>query len=98
MIINMLGAKDKLVPVRYMLGDFLFAYMFLRCYFVVRTLMNFSTFSDLNSKKVCNKHGFESNTSFCFKALIQKNPGATVAITAIFSIAWLSYLLRIFER
>ena len=97
-IINMLGAKDQYVPVHYMLGDFLFAFMFLRCYFVIRTIMNFSTFSDLNSKKVCNKYGFESNTSFCFKALIQKNPGNTILITAVFSIAWLSYLLRIFER
>lgn len=69
-IINMLGSKDALVPVRYMLGDFLFAFMFLRCYFVIRTIMNYTSFSDLNSKKICNKYGFESNTSFCFKALI----------------------------
>ena len=97
-IINMLSAKDQLVPVNYMLGDFLFAFMFLRCYFVIRTIMNFTSFSDLNSKKICYKFGFESNTSFCFKALILKSPGATVAFLAVFSIAWLSYLLRIFER
>ena len=81
-----------------MLGDFLFAFMFLRCYFVIRTIMNFTAYSNLNSKKVCDKYGFEADTSFCFKALIQKSPGATVAFTAMFSILWLSYLLRIFER
>jgi hypothetical protein len=98
LIINMTSSKDQLVPVHYMLGDFLFAYMFLRCYFLLRTIMNFSVFSDLNSKKICSQHNFEHNTSFCFKALVQKSPGATVAFLAIFSIMWLSYLLRIFEK
>ena len=98
LIINMLGAKDKLCPVHYMLGDFLFAFMFLRCYFLLRTIMNFSVFSNLNSKKICSQHNFEHNTSFCFKALVQKSPGSTVAFLAVFSILWLSYLLRIFEK
>lgn len=97
-IINMLGSKDQLVPVKFMLGDFLFAFMFMRCYFIIRTIMNFSSYSDLHSKKICSKYGFESNTSFCFKALILKNPGLTILFTAVMSIMWLSYLLRIFER
>jgi hypothetical protein len=66
----MFGNKNELVPVRYMLGDFLFAFMFLRCYFLLRTIMNFSLYADLQSKKVCIKYNFESDTSFCFKALI----------------------------
>ena len=97
-IINMFGDKSKLVPVNYMLGDFLFAFMFMRCYFLMRTIMNFSAYSDLNSKKICAKYGFESDTSFCYKALILKTPGLTVLFTAVMSIMWLSYLLRIFER
>jgi hypothetical protein len=48
-ILNMLGSKDQLVDVKYMLSDFLFAFMFLRFYFVIRTIMNFSIYSDLNS-------------------------------------------------
>ena len=98
LIINMLGLKNELVPVHYMLGDFLFAFMFMRCYFLLRTIMNFSVYSDLNSKKICSKHNFEQDTSFCFKALVQKRPGSTVAFIAVFSIMWLSYLLRIFEK
>jgi hypothetical protein len=70
MIIDMFGSKSTLVPVNYLLGDFLFAFMFLRCYFVIRTIMNFTSYSNLNSKKICDKFGFESDTSFCFKALI----------------------------
>lgn len=43
-ILNMLGSKNEYVPVKYMLGDFLFAFMFFRVYFVIRTIMNFSTY------------------------------------------------------
>lgn len=65
----MLGAKDQYVDVHYMLGDFLFALMFLRFYFILRTIMNFSIYSDLSSKKICKNNGFESNPAFCFKAM-----------------------------
>jgi hypothetical protein len=97
-ILNMLGSKDQLVDVNYMLGDFLFAYMFLRVYFLLRTVSNFSYYSNLNSKKICSKYGFESNTSFVLKASILKHPGLTILLVSITSIMWLSYLLRIFER
>jgi hypothetical protein len=97
-VIDMLITKSKYVEVKYMLGDFLFAFMFLRFYFVIRTLMNFSNVSDLSSKKICKKHNFESNTSFCFKAFFKKHHSLTIFGLAFFSIMWLSYLLRIFEK
>lgn len=43
-ILNMLSSKDQYVPVKYMLGDFLFAFMFLRVYFLIRTIFNFSIY------------------------------------------------------
>lgn len=94
----MLGTKDKYVDVNYMLSDFLFAFMFLRFYYLIRTLMNFSVYSELYSKRVCSKHKFEANTFFCIKALLTKAPGTTILVIATLSIMWLSYLLRIFER
>lgn len=97
-ILNMLGAKDQMVDVKYMLSDFLFAFMFLRCYFLLRTITNFSIYSELNSRRICSNNGFKVNASFVLKANIQKRPGLTVLFTAVFSIMWLSYLLRIFEK
>jgi len=94
----MLATKSTYVEVKYMLGDFLFAFMFLRFYFVIRTLMNFSNVSDLSSKKICRKYNFESNISFAFKAFFKKNHSLTIFVLAFTSIMWLSYLLRIFER
>jgi hypothetical protein len=54
----MLSSKDQYVPVKYMLGDFLFAFMFFRIYFLVRTIMNFSIYQDLYSRRVCINNQF----------------------------------------
>jgi hypothetical protein len=87
-----------MVDVHYYLSDFLFAWMFMRFYYIIRTLINFSVFSELYSKKVCAKYKFEGNTSFCVKACIAKMPGTTIFFVTLISVMWLSYLLRIFER
>jgi hypothetical protein len=97
-MLDMLGTKTQYLDVRYMLGDFLFAFMLFRCYFLVRTLMNLNLYSELSSKRICGKHQVQSGVSFSLKALIKERPGITVFLTALISILWLAYLLRIFER
>lgn len=87
-----------MIKVQYLTSDFLFAFMFFRCYFLVKTIMNYTEYMELYSKKVCHKYGFTVTTSFCIKAMMLKKPGKTVFFTAIFSILWLSYILRVFER
>jgi hypothetical protein len=69
-ILNMLGSKDQFVDVKYMLSDFLFAFMFFRCYFFLRTVTNFSMYSELNSRRICGNNGFLVNASFVLKANI----------------------------
>jgi hypothetical protein len=81
-----------------MLGDFLFAFMLFRLYFLVRTLLNLNLFSELTSKRICGKHQVVSGPQFCIKALIEERPGLTMIMAAVISIMWLSYILRIFER
>ena len=94
----MLGSKSRRVPVSYNLSDFLFAFMFLRVYFLIRTLLNFTNFSDLYSKKVCAKYGIQANTSFYVKALYVRSPGLVVFMVSGISVLVLSFVLRIFER
>ena len=58
-IIDMSSKADK-IQVTYLIGeDFLFAWLFLRVYFLMRTMLNFSVFSDLYAKRVCVKYGFQ---------------------------------------
>ena len=98
-IIDMMGTKKDTNPVTYLIcADFLFAAMCFRVYFLVRTMMNFSVYAELYSKRICVKYGFEQNTSFCLKALITKNTGKTVLYVCVISVMFFAYLLRIFER
>lgn len=97
-MLDMAVTKKNYINVRYMLGDFLFAWMLLRFYFVVRALMNLNLFSELSSKRICGKYQVKAGTAFCLKALISERPGSTVFLLTVISILWLSYLLRIFER
>jgi len=55
-MLDMLATKTTYIDVRYMIGDFLFAFMLLRFYFLVRTLMNLNLYSELTSKRICGKY------------------------------------------
>ena len=97
-IIDMLSTKSQLIPVHYKLSDFLLAFMFFRLYFLVRTLFNFTIYSDLYSKRICTKYEFEANTHFYIKAIYSKRPGLIILIVLLITITYYSYVLRIFER
>jgi hypothetical protein len=98
-IIDMMGTKKETNPCTYLLcSDFLFAAMCMRIYFLVRTMMNFSVFAELYSKRICVKYGFEQDTSFCLKAMMTKSAGKTVLLVCLISVMWFAYVLRIFER
>ena len=50
-----------LVSTYYLVGDFLFAFKFLRIYFVIRAVFNYVQYMDLYSKKLCKKYGFTAS-------------------------------------
>lgn len=52
----------------YYLGDFFFAVMFVRVFFLVRTLDNYSLYTDAFSKQICKSYGFSSGLRFSVRA------------------------------
>ena len=71
--------------------------MFVRVIFLIRAIFNYSTFTDLYSKRLCESYGFTANVRFTFKCLIIRNPGLTTFCTIFVSTFMLAYFLRIFE-
>lgn len=57
------GSIDTIIAF-YRLSDFLLAFMFLRFFFLCRTIINFSIYTDAYSKKLCNSYGFISGVRF----------------------------------
>ena len=60
------GSIDSLTAY-YMLSDLLMAFMFLRFFFLCRTVINFSIYTDAYSKKLCNSYGFISGVRFTIR-------------------------------
>ena len=85
------------VRVMYSLSDFLLALMWMRVFFLIRSIFNYSIYTDAYSKKLCRSYGFSAGVRFTFKCQIIVNPEWTVAIMFTSTILILSYILRIFE-
>jgi hypothetical protein len=65
--------------------------------FLIRTVINYSIFTDIYAKRLCNSYGFTANVRFTFKCMIIKNPGLTTFVTITISTFMLAYFLRVFE-
>jgi Ion channel len=89
--------KKKYVLTYYRASHVLLAFMFVRMLFLLRTIFNYSMFTDLYSKRLCQTYGFTANVRFTFKCMIIRNPGLTVVCTLTASTFILAYILRIFE-
>jgi hypothetical protein len=89
--------KNALVPVYYLLSDFILAFMFFRIVFLFRSVINYSIFMDIYSKKLCKSYGFTANVRFAFKCFIRSQAGSTVVCILVSSVLILAYLLRICE-
>ena len=83
--------------VRYLLGDFILVFMFLRVFFIVRALFNYNIYQDMYSTKLCRSYGFTANTRFSYKCMLKTRPGFTLRTTMFLSVVVLAYCLRIFE-
>ena len=81
------------------LCDYLLAFMFLRIVFLLRTFVNFGTYTDAYSRKLCRtEYGFTSGVRFTLKVHMVTNPGKSAFYIVSSSIMILSYLMQIFER
>ena len=79
------------------MSDFLLALMFLWLIILIRNFFNYSVYSDVFAKWLCEWYGFTAGMRFCFKCYIVKYPITTVLSTLTVSILVLSYLIWIAE-
>lgn len=81
----------------YLLSEFILAFMWLRIFFVVRSIFNYSVYTDAYSKKLCQSYGFSAGVRFTFKCQMIVNPEWTVFIIFTSMVFIFSYILRVFE-
>ena len=81
----------------YLLSEFLIAIMWFRLFFLIRSIFNYSIYTDAYSKKLCKSYGFTAGARFTLKCQIMVNPEWTVFVLFTSTIFILAYVLRIFE-
>jgi len=71
--------------------------MFLRLFFMYRSFINYSIYTDAYSKKVCKNYGFTSGVRFSYKCQLENHPGTFVLVLFTSTVLILAYVMRIFE-
>ena len=81
----------------YFVSDFILVFMFFRFFFLVRSVINYSIYTDAYSKKICLQYGFTSAYRFASKSHLAMSPATTVFTVFAFIVFILAYIVRIFE-
>ena len=85
-------------PALYLYSQVIVAFMWLRLYFLVRCILNYTcTYSGAYQKYLCWSFGFTSDTRFIIKCYIKNSPFKSICILLFGTIFGLAYVLRIFE-
>ena len=79
------------------MSDLFLTVMFMRLFFLYRSVLNYSIFTDAVSKKMCNQHGFNNSMKFALKCMLNLYPATVVFSTFLIVIFIAAYLLRVFE-
>lgn len=87
----------KNIKVVYFLSEFLISFMVMRFYFILRTIFNFSIYSDSFSKQLCRTYSLKPGVFFTMKCYLINHPQITVLSLLSFTIFVFSFVLRIYE-
>lgn len=87
----------KHTPVVYLLSDFLIALMHIRVIYIIKSLVNYSIYTDAYSLRLCQSYGFQGGARFYLKCLYNQYPLAINFTIFTIAVLVLSNLLRIFE-
>jgi len=90
-------ARDKEIPIYYLLSDFILAFMFVRFFILMRSVFNYTIFMDMYSKKLCKTFNFTANVRFAYKCFLKYSPGLTIFCTILTSVLIGAALFHIFE-
>lgn len=83
--------------VYYLLSDFILAFMLTRMYFLLRSITNYSQYTDSFARKLCRNYGVSTGLRFSMRCYLKNNPGITIGVMFLSSVLILAYILRIFE-
>lgn len=96
---TVLGGTDYAdTTVAYTSGEAAYFFMFIRLFFLFRSLFQLVSFQDSFAIEVCEPHHVEANIRFSIKCLFKMYPMTMVVALLAGTVPLIAYLLRLVER
>jgi len=92
------GAEYADTEVAYTGGEFAYFFMYIRLFFLFRSLFQLVPFQDSFAIEICEPHHVKANIRFSIKCLFKMYPMAMIATILLSTIPLIAYLLRLAER
>ena len=73
------------------------AFMWLRILYLLKTVYNFSIYSDAYAKRLCALYGFENDIWFTIKTQFVVHPERSILFIFLAFTSMFAYIVRIFE-
>jgi hypothetical protein len=91
------GSMSARSDVYYLWGDFTLVFMFSRCFFGMRAILNNTPVMSAYAQKMAKHFGFEGGVGFAFKANLKEYPARSMLITLILTTFLLGSVLKVTE-
>ena len=92
------GTSFPSAPDCFLLAEVLYCLMFLRAFFLVRALLNYSGFNDSMARRICSLSDTSPNLGFNIRTMARGHPW--VFLAAVIGLCWVTFsqLMRVVER
>jgi len=87
----------KEINVVYFLSEIFTSIMTLRLYFIARTVVNFSIYTDAFSKQLCKAYGFMPGVHFNMKCYMINHTSQIVVTLFLSTVFFFAFNIRVFE-
>lgn len=82
----------------YTLAELCYCFMFFRCFFIIRSISNFSSFQNEWARMSCEKYSTKPGFSFAFKSLVKTSPTFMITLLFMILLIFSSLVYRVLER
>lgn len=78
--------------------EFMYIFMYMRLFFIIRAVFNFTPYQDDHARYYCSKFKSRSNFRFSIRCMMKTHPFLIIYGGSCFSFVTLGIFLRVFER
>lgn len=92
------GYSNNTSSICYTFSEVLYVFMYLRLWFLLRALFNFTPYQDDHARYYCSRTGTKANVRFSIRCMMKTHPFLLIYCFSFPSFFLLGVFLRVFER